>query len=85
MLPGLRIKEQYRGAVLGGRPLFKKYFENEVYCGPGGELSLLLDTDEQVLALARLNMNWKALERIGPTEIMGTYVRVIDEGHLRDK
>lgn len=84
-LPGVKIKDQYRGAILGGRPLVKKYFTADAYRGSGGELSMLLDQEEKVLALANLNMNWRAVERLGPTEIMGTYVRVIDEGHLRDQ
>jgi tRNA pseudouridine55 synthase len=81
--PVLRIKEQYLGAVIGGRPLVKKYFTEGDYRGSGGELSLLLDEDEKVLALAQLNMNWRSLDKLGPTQVMGTYVRVIDEGHLR--
>lgn len=81
--PILKIKEQYRGAVIGGRPLMKKYFAEDAYNGQGGELSLLLDQEEKVLALARLNMNWRSLEKLGPSQVMGTYVRVIDEGHLR--
>jgi len=85
MLPGVRIKEQYRGAVLGGRPLVKKYFVDDAYRGGGGELSLLLDQDEKVLALARLNMNWRTVDKLSPSEIMGAYLRVIDEGHIRDK
>jgi tRNA pseudouridine55 synthase len=81
--PILRIKEQYRGAVIGGRPLVKKYFTEGDYRGDGGEISLLLDEEEKVLALARLNMNWRSLEKLSPSQVMGTYVRVIDEGHLR--
>jgi tRNA pseudouridine55 synthase len=81
--PILRIKEEYCGAVVGGRPLFKKYFTEGDYGGDGGEISLLLDDDEKVLALARLNMNWRSLEKLSPSQVMGTYVRVIDEGHLR--
>jgi tRNA pseudouridine55 synthase len=81
--PMLRIKEEYLGAVIGGKPLVKKYFTEGNYRGGGGELSLLLDEEENVLALAQLNMNWRSLEMLGPTQIMGTYVRVIDEGHLR--
>ncbi len=81
--PVLKIKEQYRGAVLGGRPLVKKYFAEEAYSGSGDELSLLLDQDDKVLALARLNMNWRSIDKLSPSQIMGTYVRVIDEGHLR--
>jgi len=84
-LPGVRIREQYRGAVLGGRPLVKRYFEGDDYHGNGGELSLLLDEDEKVLALVKLNMNWRAVDKLGPTEVMGSYVRVIDEGYTRDK
>ncbi len=85
MVPSVHIKDQYCGAVLGGRPLIKKYFPVDAYQGTGGEMSLLLDPKEKVLALANLNMNWRAIDRLGPTEIMGTYVRVIDEGHIRDK
>ncbi len=81
--PALMIREEYRGAVIGGRPLVKKYFVNDAYSGSGGELSLLLDEDEKVLALARLNMSWRSLDKLGPSQVMGTYVRVIDEGHLR--
>jgi len=85
MIPGVAIKERYCGAVLGGRPLVKKYFMENAYTGHGGELSLLLDPEERVLALAKLNMNWGSAERLGPGEIMGSYVRVIDEGHIRNK
>jgi tRNA pseudouridine55 synthase len=85
MIPGVRIKDQYRDAILGGRPLVKQYFESDVYQGDGGELSLLLDQEEKILALANLNMNWRAADKLGPAEVMGTYVRVIDEGHIRDK
>jgi tRNA pseudouridine55 synthase len=83
--PAIRIKPQYCGAILNGRPLMKKYIDENDYKGDGGVLSLLLDPDEKVLALATLNMLWKALDRLGPSEIMGTYVRVIDEGHIRFK
>ena len=81
--PSLRIREQYAGAVVGGRPLVKKYFIESDYRGSGGELSLLIDEDEKVLALAQLNLNWRSFEKLSPTQVMGTYVRVIDEGHLR--
>jgi tRNA pseudouridine55 synthase len=84
-LPAVKIRDQYCGAILGGRPLLKKYFEDDAYSGNGDELSLLLDRDEKVLALAQLNLNWRAVERLAPTEVMGAYVRVIDEGHIRDK
>ena len=83
IFPAVHIKEQYCEAVSGGRPLVKKYFVESDYRGGGGELSLLLDHDENVLALARLNMNWRALEKLDPAQVMGSYVRVIDEGHIR--
>lgn len=81
--PAIHIKPQYYGAVLSGRPLVKKYIAESNYSGDGDILSMLMGPDDKVLALARLNMLWRALDRLGPSEIMGTYVRVIDEGHLR--
>lgn len=81
--PAIHIKPQYYGAVLSGRPLVKKYIAESNYSGDGDILSMLLGPDDKVLALARLNMLWRAVDRLGPSEIMGTYVRVIDEGHLR--
>ena len=83
MNPAIHIKPQYYGAVLTGRPLVKKYIAESNYSGDGDILSMLLGPDDNVLALARLNMLWRAIDRLGPSEIMGTYVRVIDEGHLR--
>ncbi len=85
MFPAISIKPEYFGAVLNGRPLMKKYITENNYSGKGGELSLLLGPEEKVLALARLNMLWASVKSLGPSEIMGTYVRVIDEGHLRDR
>jgi tRNA pseudouridine55 synthase len=81
--PAIHIKPQYYGAVLSGRPLVKKYIAESNYSGDGDILSMLLGPDDKVLALAKLNMLWRAVEKLGPSEIMGTYVRVIDEGHLR--
>lgn len=81
--PAIHIKPQYYGAVLSGRPLVKKFIAESNYSGDGDILSMLLGPDDKVLALARLNMLWRAVDRLGPSEIMGTYVRVIDEGHLR--
>lgn len=81
--PSIYIKPQYYGAVLNGRPLMKKYIAGNNYNGEGGVLSLLLGADDKVLALARLNMLWKAIDKLGPSEVMGTYVRVIDEGYIR--
>ena len=81
--PAIHIKPQYYGAVLSGRPLVKRYIAESNYSGDGDILSVLLGPDDKVLALAKLNMLWRAVDRLGPSEIMGTYVRVIDEGHLR--
>jgi tRNA pseudouridine55 synthase len=81
--PSVQIKEEYRGAVLGGRPLQKRYFVEGAYLGGGDEISLLLDTEDNVLALAKLNMNWRSTENLGPSQVMGSYVRVIDEADIR--
>jgi tRNA pseudouridine55 synthase len=81
--PLIDIKPQYYGAVLNGRPLYKKYIGGSNYEGDGGVLSLLMGPDDKVLALANLNMHWRVMNKLGPSEIMGTYVRVIDEGRLR--
>lgn len=81
--PLIDIKPQYYGAVLNGRPLYKKYIDRSNYDGDGGVLSLLMGPQDKVLALANLNMHWRVMNKLGPSEIMGTYVRVIDEGRLR--
>ncbi len=81
--PAIFIKPQYYGAVLNGRPFMKKFIALNNYRGKGDEISMLMGPDEKVLALAKLNMLWKAIDKLGPSEIMGTYVRVIDEGCLR--
>ena len=66
-----------------GRPFVKRYINDNGYRGNGDELSMLLDTKGKVLALAKLNMLWRSLEKLGPAEVMGTYVRIIDEGRQR--
>jgi tRNA pseudouridine55 synthase len=83
--PILHIKELYRGAVLGGRPLQKRYFAEGNYSGSEGELSLLLDTENNVLALVRLNMSGRSFDNLSPSQVMGSYVRVIDEADIRVK
>jgi tRNA pseudouridine55 synthase len=82
--PHVRIKPQYYGAVLNGRPLMKKFIAESDYSGSGDTLSILLGPDDKVLALARLNMLWGAFNKVAPSEILGTYVKVIDEGHIRN-
>ena len=83
--PTIHIKPQYYGAVLNGRPFMKKYVAPENYHGNGEDISILMGPDEKVLALARLNMLWKAIDKLGPSEVIGNYVRVIDEGCLRTR
>lgn len=83
--PVVHIKPQFCGAVSGGRPLVKQYIEEGNYRGEGDTLSLLVDPEERVLALARLNMQWRSIERLAPQDVLGAYVRVIDEGNLRTK
>lgn len=81
--PLINIKPQYYGAVLNGRPLYKKYISGSDYSGDGGIVSFLMGPDDKVLALANLNMHWRVINKLGPSEIMGSYIRVIDEGHIR--
>jgi len=83
--PLIEIKPQYYRAVLNGRPLCKKYISRSDYAGDGGVLSLLMGPEGKVLALANLNMHWRVVNKLGPSEIMGSYVRVIDEGRLRSE
>jgi tRNA pseudouridine55 synthase len=83
--PVIEIKPQYYRAVLNGRPLFKKYIGRSNYAGDGGVLSLLMGPEDKVLALANLNMHWRVMNKLGPSEIMGSYIRVIDEGRLRSE
>jgi tRNA pseudouridine55 synthase len=82
--PCVRIKPQYYGAVMNGRPLMRKFIAESDYTGNGDILAVLLGPDDNVLALARLNMLWGAFDKLPPSEIMGTYVKVIDEGHIRN-
>jgi tRNA pseudouridine55 synthase len=81
--PSLHIKLEHCDDVSGGRPLAKKFFSENEYRGDGEELSLLLDQDENLLALARMNISWHDMEELSPAQVIGSYVRVIDEGHLR--
>ncbi len=83
--PVIDIKPQYYGAVLNGRPLCKKYISGSNYAGDGGVLSLLMGPEDKVLALANLNMHWRVMNKLGPSEVMGSYIRVIDEGRLRSE
>jgi tRNA pseudouridine55 synthase len=81
--PAIYIKPQYYGAILNGRPFMKKYIAGDNYSGDGGDISILMGPDEKILALARLNNLWNAMDKLGPSEILGTYVRIIDEGCIR--
>ena len=83
--PVIPIKPQYLGAVLNGRPLQKKYLGEGNYRGKGGELGFLTGPDEMVLALAKLNQQWPSYNMLGPSDVIGTYIRIIDEGNIRAK
>ena len=83
VFPSLHIKSEHCNDVSGGRPLAKKFFKENEYKGDGEELSLLLDQDDNLLALARMNVGWHVIDSLDPTQIIGSYVRVIDEGNTR--
>jgi tRNA pseudouridine55 synthase len=81
--PKISIKPEYFRSILEGKPFIKKYLYYTDYKGPGGCLSLLLGPDNKVLALVKLNYSWGSFERLDNRDILGKYVRIIDEGHLR--
>lgn len=81
--PKISIKPEYFRSVLEGKPFIKKYLYYTDYKGPGGCLSLLLGPDNKVLALVKLNYSWGSFERLDSRDVLGKYVRIIDEGHLR--
>ncbi len=82
--PTISIRPEYYNAILEGKPFIKKYLEQTDYKGPGGCLSLLLGPENKVLALAKLNYNWGSFNRLESRDTLGKYVRIIDEGHLRN-
>jgi tRNA pseudouridine55 synthase len=82
--PQLVIRAEYYRSILEGKPLIKRYLEHTDYKGPGGCLSLLMGPDGKVLAVAKLNYNWGSFNRLETRDILGKYVRIIDEGHLRN-
>ncbi|RKX19679.1 MAG: tRNA pseudouridine(55) synthase TruB [Candidatus Zixiibacteriota bacterium] len=81
--PKMSIKPEYFRSILEGKPFIKKYLYYTDYKGPGGCLSLLLGPDDKVLALVKLNYSWGSFDRLDSRDVLGKYVRVIDEGHLR--
>ena len=83
--PKIDIKPEYCRSVLEGKPFIKRYLSGTDYKGPGGCLSLLLGPGSKVLAIANLNYNWGSFERLDGRDILGKYVRIIDEGHIRQK
>lgn len=81
--PKISIRPEYFRSILEGKPFIKKYLYDTDYRGPGGCLSLLLGPDNKVLALVKLNYNWGSFKRLNSRDVLGKYVRIIDEGHLR--
>lgn len=82
--PTISIRPEYYDSILQGKPFIKRYLQKTDYKGPGGCLSLLLGPESKVLAIARLNFNWGSYNRLESRDILGKYVRIIDEGHLRN-
>ena len=83
--PTISIRPEYYHYILEGRPFIKRYLGHTEYRGPGGCLSLLLGPDNKILAMVNLNYNWGSLNRLDSRDILGKYVRIIDEGHLRQE
>jgi len=83
--PMISIRPEYYHYILEGRPFIKRYLGHTEYRGPGGCSSLLLGPDNKILAIVNLNYNWGSLNRLDSRDILGKYVRIIDEGHLRQE
>jgi tRNA pseudouridine55 synthase len=83
--PRITIRPECYNAILEGKPFIKKYVFSTNYKGPGGCLSLLVDGQSKVLALAQLNYSWGNYERLDSRDLIGKYVRIIDEGHIRQE
>jgi len=82
--PTVVIRSEYCKSILEGKPFIKRYLEQTNYRGPGGCLCLLLGPEKKVLAMATLNYSWGSFSRLESRDIIGKYVRIIDEGHLRN-
>ncbi|MCP4582976.1 MAG: tRNA pseudouridine(55) synthase TruB [candidate division Zixibacteria bacterium] len=82
--PTIKIRSEYCKSILEGKPFIKRYLERTDYKGPGGCLSLLLGPEEKVLAVVTLNYNWGSYNRLEGRDVLGKYVRIIDEGHIRN-
>ena len=83
--PTISIRPEYYDSILQGKPFVKRYLQKTDYKGPGGCLSLLLGPENKVLAIAKLNYNWGSFGRLESRDILGKYVRIIDEGRLRNQ
>lgn len=83
--PRIFVRPEYIKSIIEGRPFIKKYLSRTEYRGPGGCLSLLVDSDSKVVALAQLNYSWGSFDRLDSRDVLGKYVRIIDEGHLRQE
>jgi len=82
--PQLAIRPEYYRSILEGKPFIKRYLGRTDYKGPGGCTALLLGPDNKVLAVVKLNYNWGSFNRLDSRDVLGKYVRIIDEGHLRN-
>jgi tRNA pseudouridine55 synthase len=83
--PRLFVRPEYIKSIIEGRPFIKKYIFRTEYRGPGGCLSLLIDPNNKVVALAHLNYSWGSYDRLDSRDVLGKYVRIIDEGHIRQE
>lgn len=83
--PTITIRPEFYKSIIEGKPFIKRYLDHTNYKGPGGCLSLLLGRDNKVLAMAKLNYNWGSFNHLDSRDTLGKYVRIIDEGHLRNK
>jgi len=83
--PRIFVRPEYIKSIIEGRPFIKKYLSRTEYRGRGGCLSLLVDSDSKVVALVQLNYSWGSFDRLDSRDVLGKYVRIIDEGHLRQE
>ncbi|MCD6161211.1 MAG: tRNA pseudouridine(55) synthase TruB [candidate division Zixibacteria bacterium] len=83
--PTISIRPEYYRLILEGRPFIKRYLQQTDYKGPGGCLSLLTGPENKILAMVKLNYNWGSINRLENRDVLGEYVRIIDEGHIRQK
>lgn len=84
-LPKIYVRAEHIRLILQGRPFIKKYLYKTDYRGPGGCQAMLIDDKEKLLALVQLNYSWGSFDRLDSRDVLGKYLRIIDEGHIREK